>query len=393
MRLSKIFRREKTNVSITKTTTFNAPGEFEVPFGKTVVKVSGRGESSVPFTPEIPATYNPTVPGNYANTNPATGSNPETNPATGGNYANTNTLVPAYSVTTPTPGTTGYNPIVPGYTNAASPIGTVVSGYNYAPSTLLTPAIPSGSYAGTQLGNILWPATPAGGSLGYNPTTYVRGIYSSANNTYLALVEPVNTYTTVLTGDQVFVYNYYPGTPAPSYEASYTVYANVYTPATYNPGVDYFYNVYTPATYNPVNPGNANYNQSYIAAYTNTPTPGTAYTNPTIPDGTTTNYPAIPASSNYNPVVPGNSYTNPPIPGTSNYNPVTPGTLLTSAIPAVPAHSGSPTNVLGVDFPGGDINTPAPLVGFTTISVADNTPNNTISITVPPGGYIIIINI
>ena len=51
--------KEKTNVGVTTSTTFNSPGTYTLPYGKTVVRIGGRG------TPGNPATG-----GTFAYSNP-----------------------------------------------------------------------------------------------------------------------------------------------------------------------------------------------------------------------------------------------------------------------------------------------------------------------------------
>jgi hypothetical protein len=121
-------------------------------------------------------------------------------------------------------------------------------------------------------------------------------------------------------------------TNAPTYNAPY--YAAAYTnPATYNPPT------YTAAYSNPTY-----YNPNYYAP---------AYTNP----------------ATYNPPTYTAAYTNP-----TYYNPTIPGT------------AASPTNVLGVTFPGGAADSLAPVVPSVYVTVPYT--NAGTALTVPPGGYI-----
>lgn len=93
MKLSKALLKEKTNVPVKATTTFNAPGTYIPPYGKTVVKIGGRGTSG-----------NYSSGGNYAGETYAgevyAGTNPTTYPYAG-SY---NTIYPFGGYNPPTPG-------------------------------------------------------------------------------------------------------------------------------------------------------------------------------------------------------------------------------------------------------------------------------------------------
>lgn len=60
MAIGKNLLKEKTNVGVKGTVTFNAPGNYKAPYGKTTVTLGGRGATGNPGNPG-----NPTVPGNY----------------------------------------------------------------------------------------------------------------------------------------------------------------------------------------------------------------------------------------------------------------------------------------------------------------------------------------
>ena len=95
------FKLEKTwRATGVGSTTFNAPGNFTIPFGKYEVLVSGRGGTGNPNTPGTITGYNPTVPSTQSGSNPGTpstisGYNPviagnptgQTNAGSGGNFA------------------------------------------------------------------------------------------------------------------------------------------------------------------------------------------------------------------------------------------------------------------------------------------------------------------
>ena len=75
MKVSGLLRREKTRAIVKETVTFNAPGTYYPPYGKTSFRLQGRSSSG------NPTTYNPTVPGNTVPGNYASGGNQVTVPA------------------------------------------------------------------------------------------------------------------------------------------------------------------------------------------------------------------------------------------------------------------------------------------------------------------------
>jgi hypothetical protein len=283
MPLSKNLRRERSQTISLQTVTFNAPGIYYPPYGKSVFLLSGRG------TPG-----NATIPGN------ADGGNNSTlyyyyEPASGGNYAGTNPAVPGnYAGTNPTvPGNSGTNPSTPGNQVKV---------------------------------------------LNVNSTSYV---YDNTGST------PYATYT----------YNF-------DFPIDFAVYGDInLSPdsSAGNSGNSYV------VTYT---------NYSYARTYFNSATPGNAYTNPATP-GNAFNNPSTPAADYYNPYVAASTpaaYNA----GNPNYNPTVSGT------------AGANYAVLGIPLPGGAIGSAAPVVGYSTITVAYS--NSGVPISVPPGGYVAIQN-
>ena len=237
MKASKALKLEKTNVANKATVSFNSPGNYIAPYGKTVVRVSGRGASG-----------NPTTGGNYAgesyvNTNPTTGGNyagesyVSTNPTTGGNYAGE-----SYVSTNPT------------------------TGGNYAGESYVStnPATPGNTTPGTCVLTLYQYFSD------YNTTAYAE--FPGPCSPF----EPSGCEPYALGGNYCKIYSVYtnpsstnPSTPG---NANYTPYYNPTVPGNDN---------YTPY-YNPTVPGNANYTPYY-----NPTVPGndnyTPYYNPTIP--------------------------------------------------------------------------------------------------------------
>jgi len=235
MSVYKVFSLEATNVADT-IVTFNAPGTYTPPYGKVAYLLQGQGQPG-----------NPVVPGNYAGTNPPTGSNAEYNPPTDGNIAGYNSSggnFAGYNPPATLPGS--YNPVIPGGYNPGS--GGNVAGY--------TP----GNQA--NLSYTIWDSPQVGSGTNYScPDPYYLGGEGSGD---------VYFYCTP-------VYNYNPP----------TAYYNPYTPGNLNPSSGGNLNYYTQpgnAYYNPYYAGNAYYNIVPGNLYYNPPsTPGTPYYNPSTP--------------------------------------------------------------------------------------------------------------
>ena len=74
MKISGLLRRERTNAIVKQTVTFNAPGTYYPPYGKSNFRLQGRS------SPGNPTTYNPTIPGNTVPGNYSSGGNQTTVP-------------------------------------------------------------------------------------------------------------------------------------------------------------------------------------------------------------------------------------------------------------------------------------------------------------------------
>jgi len=283
---------EKTNVGVQETTTFNAPGNYLAPYGKTTVYISGKGS-----------------PGNYASGGNVAGSN---------QYYNSPTYAPAYNNSY-----VAYNPAVyqPAYNNS----------YSYYNSGYYSPAV----YTPAQ------PASPSTGACFYSVSWYYNCGYTQyqAGTNYRSYPAACSGYSTSggysyndAGGYHVIYYSISVSGGSPASPSSYT-------PCSYTPGNS----VYVPGNYVP-------------ASYT----PSTPYNVP----------------GNYVPAVytPGTL-----VPGNPNYNPYVLGS------------SSSPSNVLGVTFPGGSACATAPTVSCTSTTVAYISGGTSVS--VPPGGYITIKNV
>jgi hypothetical protein len=147
------FGLQKTwRASGTGTQTFNAAGNYSIPYGRYQITVTGRGGTGTAAIPGNP-NYNPYVPGN-AYYNPYVPGNANYNPTVPGN-ANYNPVVP---------GNANYNPTVPG--NAYYNPGTYVSKFNYyAPGNVA-------GYNPSSGGNVSGYNPSSGGNVaGYNPSS------------------------------------------------------------------------------------------------------------------------------------------------------------------------------------------------------------------------------
>lgn len=240
MKLAQRLFRERTRATTRETITFNAPGVYKPPYGKTVFELEGRGASGNPPTPGT-LYYNPSTGGNRSY-NPYYPGYNYTNPPTPGTYAGWNPLTPGTIAryNPPTPGNlAGYNPDIPG--NMANII--VREGYY--------------SYVN-------------GG-----PTHWHPGYTEQPGTTCPAPWQLGAEY-----GIFPFVYSCTPG--------------NYNAPVPGNPN----YNPTVPgnAIYNPTIPGNPYYNPTIPGnSGSYNPTGGNAYTNPTIPGNPTYN----PTTSGY----------------------------------------------------------------------------------------------
>jgi len=69
MKISGLLRRERTTAIVKQTVTFNAPGTYYPPYGKTNFSLQGKSTDGNPTTSN-PTTSNPTIPGNPIPGNP-----------------------------------------------------------------------------------------------------------------------------------------------------------------------------------------------------------------------------------------------------------------------------------------------------------------------------------
>ena len=169
--------KEKTRPGVLTSTTFNSSGTYTLPYGKTVIRIGGRG-----------ATGNPSTGGNFSYSNPGQNFSYYTvhcvyrqygnyysqfagvYPGSGGNYVTYSGYEPTaytcyynYQSTSFTPGQQYFNPVTPG--NAGSPatiggvtfpggnasslapvIGQTASSLKYESSTTLSITVPTGGY-------------------------------------------------------------------------------------------------------------------------------------------------------------------------------------------------------------------------------------------------------
>lgn len=169
--------KEKTNVGVITSTTFNSSGTYTLPYGKTVIRIGGRGASG-----------NPSSGGNFSYSNPGSTFSyytvncvyryfgnyyfqfAGTFPGSGGNYVTYSGYEPGaytcyynYQSSSFVPGQQYFNPVTPG--NAGSPatiggvtlpggpagqqasvIGQTSTSLKYENSATLSITVPTGGY-------------------------------------------------------------------------------------------------------------------------------------------------------------------------------------------------------------------------------------------------------
>ena len=392
------FGLEKTwRASGTGTFTFNAPGNFSVPYGKSDITVEGKGgtgEAEVVGNPN----YNPPVDGNIASYNPDTG----------GNFANNNP---------PETNIANYNPVIAG--TGGNPIIEAIGGGNFA-GTNSGSEVSTGFNSATFIAGdppVVFAGNPDSGSPG-DPPSYFKG----NPNTFIAGDPPVFVAGTPNFNAPIFVEAIY-------LETSYWngVFGNLYppvvlvqgsySPASYVPGTpdggtnpsshfagnpDYFL-AGDPPSYFEGNPntfvagdppsyfaGNADFfqagseNFTYVAGspiYNPIDYGVTGY-NPSNPSsGGNPNYAVVPGNPNYNPVVPGSA---------ASFNPATPGNIATYN-PASPAVPGDSASALGVTLAGSNQGgLVASYITPTKVSPYTIPDGATYPVVVPEGGQVII---
>jgi len=366
MKLAGLLQRERSTVAVTQTITFNAPGIYYPPYGRSVFVLSGQG---TPGNATVPGNVSGTNTYNYSTYVPASGGNVAAYyPATGGNVSGNNSYTYTNTEYQPPYPVFAYNqPAVYYYYGGEAYAGTNPgSGGNYAGVNAATP----GNVSGT---NPASPGNPAGILYTKYQFYYVTdsfGFYSGSftqrNQQAANLPAPTHYY--------LYYGSYYDVTEN---FTSTGVYYNPGTPGNSN------YNPPTPGNpyYNPYTPGNA-YNAPYYVAVNysyavyNT-APGYYYTVTQYVPGNPNYNPYYPAYSNYNTYYPAYTY-NTTVPGNPNYN------------PTVSGNAGSTYNVLGITLPGGNSDSSAPVIGYSTIGIDYTTAG--IPISVPPGGYVVIQN-
>lgn len=279
-------------------TTFNAPGNIVIPYGRYNITVTGRGGTGPTGSPSNLAGYNPPVPGN-ANYNPLTPGNPAYNPIEPGNI-NYNPV---------TPGNPTYNPISGG-NPAYNPPG---SGFGVTSATYISDYWPTNGYT-----------FPSNYSTSYYTDASCPSPTSSTNYYFVpGGYGPVTRYTTInYSCSPTSVPGNYAGTNPPSggnYAGENPSSGGNYAGENPSSGGNYAgVNPPSGGNYvsgNPASPGNANYNTA------TSPTPGSPTTvlGVTFPGGsagltasvvspTTINRYAFPDGTTYPVTIPSGSY-------------------------------------------------------------------------------------
>ncbi len=297
---------------------------------------------------------------------PVSGSNPA-------NSFNWNSYLQFYQETYDTQNQTGFSNTTY-YDESGSNVTCPTPIYNTSYEEFANINIYSASYTAYE-------CTPVGNNPNYT-TNYNPAIYPENYNT----VYPA-TYNTIYPANYSFAYpatynvaypaNYVLAYPA-NYNIAYPVTYNVAYPFTgYNTNYNLAYPIAAqPEVSRPVIGNNAAYNIAYpLAGYT--PVYSIVYE---------TNYNTLPVVASY-----GANYS---IVYQTNYNtvPVVANTPEASR-PIVgysPGVPGTPTNVLGVYFPGGPVGLPAPYVPETTVVYWDYPDFQTHPVSVPSGGEIVV---
>ena len=241
MKLAGLLRRERTNITSVSTTTFNAPGIYYPPYGKTVIQLSGRGSPGNATTGGTYSGYNYYEYMTYV-------------PASGGSYSGDN----SYS----------YGTYVP------------ASGGSYAGSNPSTPGNISGTYFAQ-----------------YRTEHFQYYNYDNANYYYYSSYYLGSTGNWVGYTDLAGWSTWTLDTPqmnAPAYYYNHAM-AVIYNVIQYNsnPSIagNAYYNPYSSAyTYYTYVGGYANYNPYYPGYNYYTGVPGNANYNPTVPGNTAVSY-------------------------------------------------------------------------------------------------------
>ena len=234
MKLAGLLRRERTNVTSVSTTTFNAPGIYYPPYGRTVIQLSGRGSPG-----------NATTGGNYSGYNYYEYMTYV--PASGGNYSGDN----SYSYGTYVPAVpssyAGTNPTTPG--NATG----VIQWSAYRTDMF------QNSFFGTPYSYYFWSSSyPSGYGADYNLPSPSYNLPAQQSNA------PSYFYNSAIYISYSYVQSFYnPATPGNAYynpySSAYTYYTYVGGNANYNPyypGYNYYTGVPGNSNYNPIVPGN-----------------------------------------------------------------------------------------------------------------------------------------
>lgn len=443
------FKLEKTwRATGVGSTTFNTPSNFNIPFGKYEILVSGRAGTGNPNTPGNLASYNPLVPSTIGGYNPITPSN-----------------ISAYNTFTPGNPTGVFNAGSGGNLAGYTQSGGNFAGYNtptgggfdiiqYKATNLAeVPASsgnPTGSYNPGSGGNLAGYNLNVAGSANYNSptpggtatiyTTYVcepvenppGNVFGGGGGAYIDVFEYNSFYLeyniNTFFGFPSYVYGgFFCPVPATSYQSVPPVPGNIaaynppsggnpnYNPGTigtenYNPSFPYYAGQYVvsgpygPSFFSSTCPAT----QSYYQAVYETFVPGQFTALYELTYSICTPVPGSPGNANYNattntpvfnPFVSGSQNFNAPTGGNPNYNASSGGNAVFNATGGQNANYNTPsggtpgasTNVLGVFFPGGNAGAAAPFVDSTRINryIADDA---TYPVDVPPGGFITVQN-
>jgi hypothetical protein len=394
------FELEKTWITGEKrgTTVFNASGNISIGYGRNKITVSGVGGAGNPAVPSSIATFNAQYAQYYNSPSPGGLTGYTGNSANyTNNIANYNAQTGTGSYNAPTPGNPGNSPTPGNQTyNSSNPNYSYnVANYNsgaaqYNPSS-------GGNATGNYNTGSIATYNPGTRHVVGNSAVYEEDIYIIGPPVFVGAGSYFADYYTDITSPCPSPYNYYdPAFPA---TGNLVYEGQISFTCTDEPGGNPNYTGNT-QNYNPTTPGNlsgytgnnanyvnniANYNAQTGTGSYNSPTPGNPGNSPT------------PGNQTYNSSNPNYSYNVANYnSGAAQYNVPTPGNIATynnntadTYNSYVPAAAGTPTNVLGVTFPGGAPGSVAPYTSGIS-NYWDYPDNKTYPVTIPPGGQITV---
>jgi hypothetical protein len=173
--------KEKSGVGVTTSTTFNSPGTYILPYGKTVVRIGGRGASG-----------NPNSGGTYWYSNPGSSVSIFNVACYYRYYGNPYPFAGGYGVQGSGYGGVTYNGYEPtGYTCYYA-----YQGSQYSPGqTYYNPYVPGNAASSTNISGIIFPGGNAGSSASIVPQTSTSFKYETTQS--ISVTVPSGGYVTI----------------------------------------------------------------------------------------------------------------------------------------------------------------------------------------------------